>query len=35
MRELYERACHDHLTPHNIAATDFMHPPVVDSIRVT
>jgi len=32
MRTLYQQACHDHLTPHNIAVRDYMHAPVVDAI---
>jgi len=32
MHALYQKACHDHLTPHNAAVSDFMHPPVVDAI---
>src|SRR5262249_49937951 len=32
MRRLYAQACHDHLTPHNIAVKDYMHPPVVEAI---
>jgi hypothetical protein len=32
MRKLYQHACHDHLTPHNIAVRDYMHAPVVDAI---
>lgn len=29
---LYQAACHDHLTPHNLAVKDFMHPPVIDAL---
>jgi hypothetical protein len=32
MHKLYQRACHGHLTPHNIAVRDYMHAPVVDAI---
>jgi hypothetical protein len=33
-RALYEQVVHDHLTPHNIAVRDFMHPPVVEGIEL-
>ncbi len=32
MRKLYQQGCHDHLTPHNVAVSDYMHAPVVDAI---
>ena len=32
MRDLYQRACHDHLTPHNVAVSDYMHAPTVEAI---
>jgi hypothetical protein len=32
VRALYQKACQGHLTPHNIAVKDYLHPPVVHAI---
>ena len=32
MRRIYEQACHDLLTPHNVAVRDFLQKPVVEAI---
>ena len=32
MRKLYQQACHDHLTPHNMAVSDYLRAPVIDAI---
>jgi hypothetical protein len=32
VKAAYARACHDHLTAHNIAVHDYLHGPVIDAI---
>jgi hypothetical protein len=32
MRKLYQQACHDHLTPHNLAVSDYLHAPVIEAL---
>jgi hypothetical protein len=32
IKAAYQRACHDHLTPHNVAVGDFMNAPVIQGI---
>ena len=34
MRAAYQRGCHGHLTPHNVAVSDFLNAPVIESIRL-
>jgi hypothetical protein len=32
IKAAYQRACHGHLTPHNIATGDFLHAPLIERI---